>query len=78
MILALKGKLILSDGTARRVPAENPAASPWRDVVVGLVSMGYDLRNAETAVIETAEKLAEAATEEAVLRGSIVLLANKR
>jgi Holliday junction DNA helicase RuvA len=52
MMLALRGKLALPQA------GRQGNAGEWRDVVTALSDMGYDRRNAESAVTRLAEELA--------------------
>jgi Holliday junction DNA helicase RuvA len=82
MMLALKGKLELSDGDNgtsgnRRLAGEQ--ISPWNDVIVALVNMGYDRKNIEE-VIQCIEKeidssLPRSTREEQLFRRALVELA---
>lgn len=82
MLLALKGKLSLSEDSSAYVPASKVA--PFEDVVVSLVEMGYEKKKAEAAVAKIAGRLAEDPSfssqsqvqkEEFVFRQAIVELA---
>ena len=51
MMLALKGKLTLLDENTGRVKSpKEEGKSPWNDVIMALVDMGYDKKNAEEAI----------------------------
>ncbi len=54
MMLALKGKLSLSDDYKS---SSSSPSSPYDDAVMSLVSMGYDKNLAKAKIIELAEKL---------------------
>lgn len=82
MILTLKGKLKLSEGSERVVRLDS--ASPYTDVVTSLASMGYDKRTVEQKIAQLLEQLNADATfasknqkerEDILFRRAIVELA---
>ena len=78
MLLALKGKLSLSDDDISII--HKKPNSPWQDVILALVNMGYEKK----AVEELVERLSEKADknqskkeqEDWLFRQAIVELAN--
>ncbi len=51
MMLTLKGKLHLEDGsTSHSSSSKSSAQSPWEDVVTALVNMGYEKKQCEQAI----------------------------
>ena len=82
MLLALKGKLSLSEDSSVSLPKKD--ALPFADVALALSNMGYDKKTAEAAVAKIAGRLAEDPSfssqsqvqkEEFVFRQAIVELA---
>lgn len=81
MLLALKGKLSLTADTPAYVVSR--PVSPWEDVIVALVNMGYDKRTCEETVARISASLSSeqnsgkdrAALEELLFRRAIVELA---
>ncbi len=58
MMLALKGKLHLEDGTSSSTSsARTTQASPWEDVVLALVNMGYEKKQCEQAISRLLDEL---------------------
>ena len=82
MMLALKGKLTLLDENTGRVKNQKEEAkSPWNDVIMALVDMGYDKKNVEEAIEKIVAKSpnqgggSKSAYEEKLFRQVIVELA---
>ncbi len=58
MMLALKGKLHLDDGTSSSTSSSRTTqASPWEDVVMALVNMGYEKKQCEQAITKLLDEL---------------------
>ena len=82
MMLALKGKLTLLDENTGRVKnLKEEEKSPWNDVIMALVDMGYDKKNAEEAIEKIVAKSpnqdgeSKSTYEEKLFRLAIVELA---
>ena len=58
MLLQLKGKLTLSEGTSGAAPSSAPK-SPYSDVIGALVDMGHEKRSAEQTIARLVEELAK-------------------
>ncbi|MBO7485341.1 MAG: Holliday junction branch migration protein RuvA [Spirochaetaceae bacterium] len=78
MLLALKGKLSLSDDSVAVV--HKKAISPWQDVVLALVNMGYEKHAVEELVEKLSQNMDAGLTkkeqEDRIFRQAIVELAN--
>ncbi len=58
MMLTLKGKLHLDDGkTSTGSSTKSSASSPWEDVVMALVNMGYEKKQCELAITKLLNEL---------------------
>ncbi len=58
MMLTLKGKLHLDDGvTSSSSSSRTTQTSPWEDVVMALVNMGYEKKQCEQAIAKLVEEL---------------------
>ncbi|MBO4385922.1 MAG: Holliday junction branch migration protein RuvA [Treponema sp.] len=84
MLLALKGKLSLSDESSSSIPAKE--ALPFADVALALANMGYEKKTAEAAVAKIVKELSSDSSfasqsqvkkEDLVFRRAIVELAQE-
>ena len=78
MLLALKGKLLLSVEDISII--QKKAESPWKDVVLALINMGYEKKAVEEHIEKLSEQmdmnLSKKEQEDWLFRQSIVELAN--
>lgn len=83
MLLTLKGKLTMLDENGAVIQVvRSKAASPWADVINGLVDMGYDRAKCEQIVERVASeirdpdhKMSQALKEDKIFRTALVELA---
>lgn len=77
MLLALKGKLAVSEET---VKISKKAITPWDDVILALISMGYEKSSVEETIsrlsVEIDSSLNKKEKEDILFRRAIVELAN--
>lgn len=77
MLLALKGKLAISEDT---IVVRTKEASRWADVIIALTNMGYDKKEAEDLVNRIGEEIDETLgkkeAEDLLFRRAIVELAH--